>query len=251
MTDGLVVLAVDDELPALHDLARMLRASPRVAHVDTSSSGQDALVRMARQRYDGVFLDVRMPGVTGLELAGVVRKFATPPAVVFVSAFENAAVEAFELHVLDYLMKPVARGRLDDALARVAEANSAEETAPAADAATGAGRPDVVPVATLRGGRTRLVARSSILYLEAHGDFVRVFADDGGRFLLRRSLSEIAARWVDHGFVRVHRRYVVNLRRAVEVEPQLNGTAVLVLADGSRVPVARRSVSDMKRELAL
>ncbi len=250
MSDGLVVLAVDDELPALHDLARMLRSSSRVAHVDTSSSGQDALVRMARRRYDGVFLDVRMPGVTGLELAGVVRRFAAPPALVFVSAYENAAVEAFELHVLDYLMKPVGRRRLDDALARVAEANTAEDPA-GAEPAAATGRPDVVPVATLRGGRTRLVARSSILYLEAHGDFVRVFAEDSGRFLLRRSLSEIAARWVDHGFVRVHRRYVVNLRRAVEVEPQLNGTAVLVLADGSRVPVARRSVAEMKRELAL
>ena len=120
MSEGLCLLAVDDELPALHDLARMLRASPAVAHVDASASGEDALGKLARRRYDGVFLDVRMPGVDGLELAGVVRRFGDPPAVVFVSAYENAAVEAFELHVLDYLVKPVSRQRIDEAIRRVA-----------------------------------------------------------------------------------------------------------------------------------
>ena len=120
MSEGLCLLAVDDELPALHDLARMLRASPAVAHVDASASGEDALGKLARRRYDGVFLDVRMPGVDGLELAGVVRRFGDPPAVVFVSAYENAAVEAFELHVLDYLVKPVSRHRIEEAIRRVA-----------------------------------------------------------------------------------------------------------------------------------
>jgi two-component system, LytTR family, response regulator len=250
MSEGLFVLVVDDELPALHDLGRLIRASPQVGRVDTSSNGEDALIRLARRRYDAIFLDVRMPGIGGLELAGVLRRFARPPAIVFVSAYENAAVEAFELHVLDYLMKPVSRQRMDEALTRVA-ADRLPATPEKPDETGSSHSPDVVPVATARGGRTRLLARSSILYLEARGDFVRVVADDGGRYLLRRSLSDLAARWAVHGFVRVHRRFVVNLRRAVEVEPQLNGTAVLVLSDGSRVPVARRSVADMRRELAL
>ncbi len=246
----LTLLAVDDELPALHDLARLLRASLLVAHVDVSSRGQDALLKLAHRRYDGVFIDVRMPGLGGLELAGVVRRFARPPSIVFVSAYENAAVEAFELRALDYLVKPVSRLRIDEALTRVAAA----APPPPEDAVYAAERPDrtdVVPVATLRGGRTRLISRSSILFLEAQGDFVRVVGDDGTRYLLRQSLTEIAARWANHGFVRVHRGFVVNLRRAVEVEPHLNGTAVLVLADGSRVPIARRNVADMRRRLAL
>ena len=244
--ERLTLLAVDDELPALQDLARMLRASSLVAHVDEASRAQDALLRLAHRRYDGVFVDVRMPGLDGLELAGVIRRFARPPSLVFVSAYENAAVEAFELRALDYLVKPVSRHRIEDALTRVAAAIAAparrEPPAP---------RTDVVPVATLRGGRTRLIARSSILFLEAQGDFVRVVGDDGSRYLLRQSLTEIATRWARHGFVRVHRGFVVNLNRAVEVEPHLNGTAVLVLADGSRVPIARRSVADMRRRLAL
>jgi DNA-binding LytR/AlgR family response regulator len=248
VSERLTLLAVDDELPALNDLARMLRASHLVAQVDVASSGQDALLKLAHRDYDGIFVDVRMPGLGGLELAGVIRQFVRPPSVVFVSAYENAAVEAFELRALDYLVKPVSRLRIDEALTRVAASRPARREA---DVTASDERTDVVPVATLRGGRTRLVPRSSILFLEAQGDFVRVVGDDGGRYLLRRSLSDIAERWAEHGFVRVHRRFVVNLRRAVEVEPNLNGTAILVLADESRVPIARRSVAEMRKRLAL
>jgi two-component system, LytTR family, response regulator LytT len=250
MSEGLCLLAVDDEVPALHDLARMLRASPAVAHVDASASGEDALGKLARRKYDGVFLDVRMAGVDGLELAGVVRQFGDPPAVVFVSAYENAAVEAFELHVLDYLVKPVSRHRIDEAIRRVAaEADRRDPAEPEGTAGEAPGDAGLVPVSNLRGGGTRLLARSTILYIEAQGDFVRIFSDEGGRYLLRGSLGDLVSRWSQHGFVRVHRRYIVNLRRAVEVRPQLNGTAGLVLSDGSEVPVARRNLPDLLRRL--
>jgi len=246
MTEGLSLLAVDDELPALHDLTRMLRASAAVIHVDASASGADALGKLARRRYDGVFLDVRMPGVDGLELASVVRRFGEPPGVVFVSAYETAAVEAFALQVLDYLVKPVSRQRIDEAIRRVAADAGRREGEQAAEEPADAG---LVPVSNLRGGGTRLLPRSEVLYVEAQGDFVRIVSLDGSRYLLRSSLAELAGRWIAHGFVRVHRRYVVNLRRAVEVRPQLNGTAALVLADGSEVPVARRNLPDLLRRL--
>ncbi|HEX5556762.1 MAG TPA: LytTR family DNA-binding domain-containing protein [Gaiellales bacterium] len=250
MSEGLTLLAVDDELPALHDLARMLRASAAVAHVDSSASGEDALGKLARRRYDGVFLDVRMPGVDGLELAGVVRRFGDPPAIVFVSAYENAAVEAFELHVLDYLVKPVSRHRIDEAINRVA-AEAGRRTSAEEPGGEGDGDAGLIPVSNLRGRGTRLLPRAAILYVEAQGDFVRIYTEEGGRYLLRASLADLSARWSGHAFVRVHRRYVVNLRRAVEVRPNLNGTADLVLSDGSEVPVARRNLPDLLRRLRL
>ena len=101
-----------------------------------------------------------------------------------------------------------------------------------------------------RGGGTRLLARSAILYLQAHGDYVRV-ASAEGRFLMRARLADFEERWEPHGFVRVHRGYVVNLRRAVEVRPRLNGTAVLVMADGAEVPIARRQVGELRRRLGM
>jgi len=237
----LKLLAVDDELPALADLVRMLEASPSVENVESAASAEEALVALGDgDDIDAVFLDVRMPGLDGLELARVLRRFERPPAVVFVSAFDDAAVSAFELAALDYLVKPVSRRRLDEAIERVARQAARPE-------------PDdeeTVAVDALRGGGTRLLARSSILYLQAHGDYVRVASDDG-RFLLRARLSDLEERWAARGFVRVHRGFVVNLRRAVEVRPRLNGTAVLVMADGAEVPIARRQVGELRRKLGV
>jgi DNA-binding LytR/AlgR family response regulator len=234
---GLRLLAVDDEEPALADLVRMLKASPAVAEVHAARSGDEALVALAERPLDALFLDVRMPGLHGLELARVLRQFERPPSVVFVSAYDDFAVRAFELEALDYLVKPVSRQRLDEAVDRVARA------APAGD------EDEMLAVDVPRGG-TRLLARSRILLLQAHGDYVRVVSDDG-RFLLRAALVDLEERWARHGFVRVHRSFVVNLRRAVEVRPRLNGTAVLLMADGTEVPIARRQVGELRRRLAV
>jgi DNA-binding LytR/AlgR family response regulator len=240
---GLRLLAVDDEVPALEDLVRMLDASAAVEHVDAAASAEEALLALSgAAAIDAVFLDVRMPGLDGLELARVLRRFERPPALVFVSAFGRFAVDAFEVAALDYLVKPVSRRRLDEAIDRVARAA-------AAPAPGDADREEMVPVDAPRGG-TRLLARSSILYLRAHGDYVRV-ASTEGRFLVRARLSELEERWERHGFVRVHRGFVVNLRRAVEVRPRLNGTAVLVMTDGAEVPIARRQVGELRRKLGV
>jgi DNA-binding LytR/AlgR family response regulator len=235
---ALDVLVVDDEGPALADLARQLRALSETGEVRTAAGGQEALRTLAERPFDAVFLDVRMPGIDGLELARVLRRFQTPPAIVFVSAYETGAVGAFELKALDYLMKPVSRRRLTEALSRVREARG--DAAPR--------RPDdVVPLPTLRGG-TRLVPRQSILFLQADGDYVRVICDEE-RFLMRGRVSDLARRWRPHGFVQVHRGYVANLRRAVEVRPRLNGTATLAFSDGREIPVARRKVAELRKEL--
>jgi len=235
--DGLRLLAVDDEEPALADLVRMLEASPAVAEVRAAGSADEALAALAEDSLDALFLDVRMPGLDGLELARLLRRFDPPPAVVFVSAYDDFAVRAFELEALDYLVKPVSRRRLDEAIDRVGRAGP------------GGAEDEMLAVDAPRGG-TRLVARSSILFLQAHGDYVRVVADDG-RFLLRAALVDLEERWARHGFLRVHRSFVVNLRRAVEVRPRLNGTAVLLTADGTEVPIARRQVGELRRRLAV
>jgi DNA-binding LytR/AlgR family response regulator len=240
------VLAVDDERPALDDLARVLRAHDDVEAVACAESGHEALQALATTAYDAVFLDVRMPGLDGVELARVLRRFASPPALVFVSAYESAAVEAFELRAVDYLMKPVSRARVDEALDRL-RGREPEETVPPARVFAADGD-EVVAVDATRGGGTRLVPRTEILFLQAHGDYVRVITAEA-RYLMRGRLGDLERRWEPYGFHRVHRGYVVNLRRVVELRPRLNGTAELVLADGSRVPIARREVADLRRRL--
>jgi DNA-binding LytR/AlgR family response regulator len=238
---ALTVLAVDDERPQLRDLARLLRDSPDVSAVECASSAEEAIVRLTEQRYDALFLDVRMPGLDGLELAGVLRRFADPPALVFVSAYDMTAERALAVRALDYLRKPVSRRRLDEALARV------DDAVRTARRESENGERDVIAVDNVRGGGTRLVTRDSVLYLQARGDYVRVVTDDG-RFLRRSSLSEIERRWQPHGFLRVHRQYVANLPRAVELRPQLGGTATLAFPGGLEIPIARRHLAELRRE---
>jgi DNA-binding LytR/AlgR family response regulator len=249
----LAVLAVDDERPALEDLLRVLRDSPLTGRVEGVTSARDALLRIGSSEWDVLFLDVRMPGLDGMQLARVLRRLARAPQLVFVSAYETGAVEAFELQAVDYVLKPAGRDRVDAALKRVVTAIEAVPVgapAPAPGAAAEHPEGDVIAVDSPRGGATRLLARSSILYLQAHGDYVRVVSDEG-RFLLRARLGELEERWAAAGFVRVHRAFVANLGRATELRPRLNGTAVLRFGDAAEIPISRRQIADLRRRLAL
>jgi two-component system response regulator LytT len=248
------VLVVDDERPALEDLGRLLETSPSVDDVVLAAGGAEALRLLAERQFDIVFMDVRMPDLDGLELGKALMRFADPPALVFVSAFEDGAVSAFEhqLHPLDYLMKPVSRGRVEEALGRLSANGPAggNRSHPPTDRAHTDADDEIIPVEHQRGGSTRLIDRSTVLYVQAEGDYVRLHTDSG-RFLVRAALSDIEERWGQHGFVRVHRSYVANLKRAAEIRPQLGGAVTIVMVDGSQVPVARRQVADLRRRLRM
>lgn len=254
MRSGLTILAVDDERSQLEDLARLLRSLSSVQEVECASDGHDALVKATHERYDAIFLDVRMPDLDGVELGRVLRRFATAPELVFVSAYDTAAVDAFELHALDYLRKPVSRRRVEEAIDRVVVAveERAGQGAPARSpsAARAPEQTDVVAVANVRGGGTRLVARGSILFAQSNGDYVRIVTAEG-KYLLRTTLAELEERWARFGFVRVHRQYVANAQSAVEVRPLLGGTAELVFADGQVIPIARRHLAELRRALGV
>jgi DNA-binding LytR/AlgR family response regulator len=249
-TEGLTILAIDDEPGPLGDLARLLRGAPGVAGVECVHDGDEALRRAASTEFDAVFLDVRMPGLDGVELARVLRRFASSPELVFVSAHDTAAVEAFELHALDYLRKPVARGRVHEAVDRVQAARAATPPTDEREPADAGTDHEVIAVTAAGGGATRLLARHEIRYVTSYGDFVRIVTADS-RYLLRATLAEVERRWEPHGFVRVHRQYVANLHQAVELRPQLSGTAQLAFADGSTVPVARRHAAELARRLSM
>ena len=254
MSGALAILAVDDEPRALADIKRLLETSASVDRVATATSAKEALVYLSAGRYDALFLDVHMPEIEGMALARLLRRFADPPAVVFVTGHPDAAVEAFEIQALDFLVKPVSRERLEAALDRV-EAQSRPPAAPvavpdggSAAPAAASGGPEVVAVDNPKGGGKRLVRLETISIAQANGDYARIVCDDG-RFLLRTPLSQLEREWAASGFARVHRAYLVNLTHAVELRAQLNGTAVLIMRDGPEVPVARRNVAALRRRL--
>ena len=240
---GLRVLAVDDEPPALDELAYLLRVDPRVGTVYTAPDATGALRVLRDTEIDVVFLDIRMPGLDGMELARVLTRFSRPPAVVFVSAYDDRAVDAFELGVPDYVRKPVQAERLAESLRRVAGARLA-----AAHPSVAARRERVeeptIPVELA--GVTKLLPRSSVRWVEAQGDYARLHTADASH-LVRVPLATLAERWSDAGFVRVHRSYLVQLRLITELR-LINGGYVVII-DGHELPVSRRHTRELKDRL--
>lgn len=259
---GLTVLAVDDELPALRDLARLLAGSQLVETVDTAASAAEALSQLGDRAYDALFLDVRMPDVDGVELARVLRRFARPPAVVFVTAYDEHAVAAFDLHALDYVVKPVRAERLAEAVRRVYDA-AADRPAPAGSTAPPA--PLTAPTAALvtpagpaagpaddgtvpveLAGNVRFVARTDVAFVEAAGDYARLHTAAGSH-LVRVPLATLEGEWAAAGFVRIHRSFLVNLRHISEL--RFDGSHYTVVVAGHELQVSRRHSRELKDRL--
>jgi DNA-binding LytR/AlgR family response regulator len=236
---SLVVLAVDDEPPALDELAYLLNADGRVAHVHRAGDATEALRVLRDTEVDAVFLDIRMPGLDGMELARILRRFARPPAIVFVTAYDDGAVDAFDLGVTDYVRKPVRAERLGESLRRVAGSRLAPVPAPAAPQ-------DEPAIPVELAGTTRMLPRSSVRWVEAQGDYARLHTADASH-LVRVSLATLAERWADAGFVRIHRSYLVQLRLIAEL--RLVNSGYVVLIDAAELPVSRRHTRELKDKL--
>ena len=227
---GLTALVVDDELPALSDLGYLLGRDERVAEVITASSGTEALQVLDGRDVDVVFSDISMPGLDGMALARVISRFRVRPQIVFVTAHDEHAVDAFALAATDYVMKPVRAERLSEAIRRVVVAQTDARRAlgmaaapgePAAPAVTD----ETIPVEL--GGVTRFITRSQIRYAQAHGDYARLHTETGSH-LVRVPLSVLEERWADAGFVRIHRSTLVALPHVSEVRMDHGRCSVVV-----------------------
>jgi DNA-binding LytR/AlgR family response regulator len=245
MIDGgfLRVLAVDDEPPALDELAYLLRADARVSLVKTASDVTEAFRVLRDSEIDAVFLDIRMPGLDGMELARVLGRFARPPAIVFVTAYDDRAAEAFDLGVTDYVRKPVRADRVAESLRRIVAAR----IVPSHPGAAGHRERDEDPTIPVElAGSTRMLPRSAVQWVEAQGDYARLHTAEGSH-LVRISLASLAERWADAGFVRIHRSCLVQLKVIGELRLTDNGYVVVV--GGRELPVSRRHTRELKDRL--
>jgi DNA-binding LytR/AlgR family response regulator len=236
---ALRVLVVDDERPALDELEYLLAQDERVGEVVACDSATEALRTLHEREVDAVFLDIQMPGLTGLELAQVLKRFRTPPPVVFVTAHEAHAVDAFEVRAVDYVLKPVREERLSEAVRRVIEGG---DRAPA--------QVEDVQIAVELGGVTRFVDRSDVLYVEAQGDYARLHTDDGSH-LIRVPLTTLEEEWARAGFLRIHRSLLVALGHVTEVRMEAGRCTVAVGPPGrsTDLVVSRRHTRDLREML--
>ena len=237
---------VDDEELARRVLRELLRAHNEVEVVAECRNGFEAVKVVAELKPDLLFLDVQMPKLDGFE---VLELIAEGPAVIFVTAYDQYALRAFEAHAVDYLLKPFGADRLKVALERVKERLGGKLPPPAELAA--AARPParyLERIVVKDGSRVHIIPVSKLDYAEAQDDYVAL-AVEGKKHLKQQTLSNLEKALDPERFLRIHRSYIVNLDRLGKVEPYGKDTHVVILTTGTQLPVSRSGYARLREIL--
>jgi len=247
------VLIVDDEEPARGRLSSLLGAFPEVEIVGEAVDGPEAIERIAALSPDAVFLDVEMPGCSGLDVA--LSLGAPRPHIVFCTAFDGYAVDAFELESTDYVLKPVSRARLAATVARLSArvnpaAGGAAASDPASSAPAGATGSERWPERFLarRLQRYHVVLANEILYFAIDEGITRVHTAEG-HYWMQPTLNELEARLDPARFFRVSRAVIVAIDAVREVQPHPGGSGSITLSTGLTLEVSRRRMADLVSRL--
>ena len=238
---------VDDEAPARALLHEYLSAHPEVEVVASCANGFEAVKAIAQLAPDLVLLDVQMPKLDGFEVLELVEKEV---AVVFITAFDEHAVRAFEVHAVDYLLKPFSAERLSLALERV-RSRLARGTPLAVAAVAAAARPRLGPadrILVRDGLAVHVIPCEKLDLVEAHDDYV-VLRSEGRAYRKQKTLAEIEALLDPARFVRVHRSFVLNVARLARLELYAKDSRIATLTDGSKVPVSRSGYARLRELL--
>jgi len=232
------VLIADDEAPAREKLARWVAEQPGMVVAGFAEDGLMAAQHIERLRPEVAFLDVQMPGLSGLEVAAQLEE-SSAPLIVFVTAFDEHAVKAFELNAVDYLLKPYDKDRLLRALQRVRERLSTGEsrTAPVAIARSQTASSERLLVPD--GERLQLIDSTAIEWLEADDNYVHVHTA-ASRYLLRRTLQDLLMQLGEQRFVRIHKSAAVNLSAIASLTPLFKGDYEVELRNGRALRLSRR-----------
>jgi len=246
---ALRVVIVDDEAPARGLLREYLAAYAGVEIVGECANGFEAVKVIGEQAPDVVFLDIQMPKLDGFEVLDLLER---PPAVVFVTAYDEYALKAFEVHAVDYVLKPVTRERLAVALGQ-ARARLGAAIAPAPSPATlaAAARPPgryVERLLVKDGPNVHVIPVGQVDWIEAQDDYVGIHAE-GKTHLKPQPLAEVAAGLDPARFVRVHRSCVLNIERLARLELYAKDSYLAVLKDGRQIPVSRSGHARLKELL--
>ena len=236
----LKAMIVDDEAPARSELRFLLDEVGKTEVVAEAASVREAIEKLKEYPCDVLFLDINMPEATGLQFADALQHLKFPPAVVFVTAYSEFALDAFEVKAIDYLVKPVETDRLRQAINRVREHVLLHAKAQ---------KSERIPVE--KAGKKILISIDQIIFVMARDDYAYLQTETD-RYFSTVSLAQLEKRLEGHGFFRVHRGYLVNLQMVQEVESVAGGTLLLTMVNSTeKIPVSRRRVSALKKALGL
>ena len=236
-------LIVDDEDLARHVVRDLLKTHPEIEVVAECANGFEAVKAFAEHQPGLIFLDVQMPKLTGFD---VLELIGTDVSVIFTTAYDQYAMRAFEVHAVDYLLKPIGRERFEAALER-AKSRLAEKM-PAPQELAAAARPPqqfLERLVVKDGTKVTLIPVAKLDYAEAQDDYVAL-ASQGRKHLKQQTIASLEACLSHDCFVRIHRSYLVNLERVVRIEPYGKDSRLAILADGTRLPVSRAGYARLK-----
>jgi len=229
-------LIVDDEELAREIIRELLQPHTEIEVVAECANGFEAVKACAEHRPDLIFLDVQMPKLTGFDVLELIGEDAS---VIFVTAYDQYAMRAFEVHAVDYLLKPIGKKRFEAALERAK--SRLGEKRPSAQKLAASARPPqhfLERVVVKDGTRVTLIPIAKLDYVEAQDDYVAL-ASQGKKHLKQQTIASLEACLDPNCFVRIHRSYIVNLERVVRIEPYGKDSRLAILSDGARLPVSR------------
>ena len=239
-------LIVDDEELARQIVREMLLAHPEVEVVAECANGFEAVKALAELNPDLLFLDVQMPKLDGFE----VLELAGPDvAVIFLTAYDQYALRAFEVHAVDYLLKPFDAARFDAALDRAKQRLGTKMPPPAELAAAARAPLQYLERVVVRdGSKVDIIPCERLDYAEAQDDYV-MLRSQGKNYLKQETISNLEAALDPSRFVRIHRSYIVNIARVAKIEPYTKASRVAVLGDGTKLPVSRSGYARLRELL--
>ncbi len=242
-------LIVDDEDLARAVVREHLAAHPDVEIVAECANGFEALKAAAQHQPDLIFLDIQMPKLDGFEVLELLEAEGKRPAVVFVTAYDQHALRAFEAHAVDYLLKPFSKERFDAALAKAHALHAAQPSAlppPATDLAAAArqGKP-LERIVVKDGPKVTVVHLDRLDWVQAQDDYV-LLRTEGKNLLKQQTLASLESQLDASRFIRIHRSYILNLDRLVRVESDGKDSREAVLRDGTRLPISKSGYARLR-----
>lgn len=229
-------LIVDDEELARHIIRELLQPHSEIEIAAECANGFEAVKAFAEHKPDLIFLDVQMPKLTGFD---VLELIGEDVSIIFVTAYDQYAMRAFEVHAVDYLLKPIGKQRFEEALERAK--SRLGEKMPSAQKLADSARPPqqfIERIVVKDGTRVTLIPTARLDYVEAQDDYVAL-ASQGKKHLKQQTIASLEAGLDPNCFVRIHRSYIVNLERVVRIEPYGKDSRLAILSDGARLPVSR------------
>lgn len=240
------VLIVDDEPLARDELRYLLEQNRLVQTIDEADGVTTAKKQLGQERPDLIFLDIQLDDGSGMTFAKQLKKEPNCPYIVFATAYDQYALDAFEANAVDYILKPFEQERINETIERVAKLLTPQDQ----DELVATAQQSNPRMSLTSDERTLVLQKRNILYIQAENGFTHVYTTER-QFQSKQTLRSIVDQLDPRRFIRVHRSFVVNLNMVRELQPSFNHTYELTLQDGSKIPVSRSYVGETKRALGM